>query len=83
MSDCKKSSKKLQESVKKKDLRAKVGESEGRLPSVNGRHFLADKEISDIIYDHICRDANDGIFHPVGWILEIVFFFILEFVFRW
>lgn len=65
--------KKSNEAKKKRDKRGRIAEAEGRLPGVNGRPLVVDKEVGDIIEKQISKDASQGIFHDMKWILEMVF----------
>jgi hypothetical protein len=65
--------KKLSEDArKKKNRREKIAEIEGRVAGTNGRPCVVDKQINDIVCEMISKDANDGVFHDVKWVSEMV-----------
>jgi hypothetical protein len=70
----------LNDAEKKRRNRAKIAESEGRIPGVNGRPPIMDV-VADVIYNLICKDSVDGVFHDVKWMSEIVFFFREKFMY--
>jgi hypothetical protein len=66
-----------EDAEKKKRKRALNAEIEGRVVGKNGRPCIADKDVNDIICGMILKDANDGVFHDVNWVIEMVCVFHL------
>jgi hypothetical protein len=62
--------------LKKRKLREKKALLEGRQPGINGRPTFVDDESKDIILKSILEDADNGIFHDIKWLEEIVYIFI-------
>jgi chorismate mutase len=63
------------ECLRKRRRRAEVAKEEGRLPGKNGRPPIIDEDMDKFIYNKISQDANDGIYHPIRWMLDTVTFF--------
>jgi hypothetical protein len=54
---------------------------EGRLPGINGRPGLTDHESEEVIIDHIIKDADQGVFHDIYWLEQMVRIYIIYFIF--
>jgi hypothetical protein len=67
--------------LRKREKRAEKAKEEGRLPGINGRPPIFDKEADDIVSKKIFEDANEGIYHDISWVKEMVcLIFIYEYL---
>jgi hypothetical protein len=60
--------------LRKRQIRAQNAIKEGRTPGVVGRPPVIDKEADEIITNMIVRDADEGNYHDLYWLKEMVFF---------
>jgi hypothetical protein len=61
-----------QRALKKREQRAEKARKEGRRVGVVGRPPIIDNEANNIITKKIIEDAEEGNFHDVAWLMEMV-----------